>query len=396
MARYPSTHIPQIQRHATNGRAFVAIRGRQIPLGPWPAGADGPPADVLAEYNRIIGEWLANGRVLADESPLSVRELLAAYMDHAAGYYVKTGKPTKEVGLLADAAAFVGRKYNEATADTFDACGLRAVREDWIAAGRVRTQINAQVHRVRRIWRWGVEMGLVSSDALASLQAVAALKAGRTAARDNPDVPPAPEEAIEPVKAAVGRQVRAMIDVQLWTGMRPGEVVIMRGCDLDMTDGAVWLYTPGTHKTEHHGYERPVWIGPRAQEVIRPFLKADLSDYLFSPADAEAELLAARRASRKTKVQPSQANRRKADPKIKPGDCYTPDSYRKAIGRACRRAGIAHWHPHQLRHNCAGRLEEEFGIEVAQYVLGHSTPAMTRVYSRANQLLAKRAMAQSG
>ena len=34
-----------------------------------------------------------------------------------------------------------------------------------------------------------------------------------------------------------------MIEVQLLTGARPGEVLIMRGCDLDMT-GDVWEFTP--------------------------------------------------------------------------------------------------------------------------------------------------------
>ena len=53
----------------------------------------------------------------------------------------------------------------------------------------------------------------------------------------------------------VSPQVGAMIWLQYWTGMRPGEVVIMRTCDLDM-NGGTWVCRPMSHKTEHHERER--------------------------------------------------------------------------------------------------------------------------------------------
>ena len=43
------------------------------------------------------------------------------------------------------------------------------------------------------------------------------------------------------------------------------------------------------------------------------------------------------RANRKTKVQPSQQNRKKRRPRKSPGDRYTVSSYDKAIGAACKR-----------------------------------------------------------
>ena len=62
-----------------------------------------------------------------------------------------------------------------------------------------------------------------------------------------------------------------MIDLQLLTGARPGEMVIMRPIDIDRS-GEVWVYTPLEHKTEHHGYERKILIGPKAREIVMPFL----------------------------------------------------------------------------------------------------------------------------
>jgi hypothetical protein len=104
----------------------------------------------------------------------------------------------------------------------------------------------------------------------------------------------------------------------------------MRSADID-TSGRVWVYTPERHKTEHHGRERRIYLGPAAQTILGPWLRAELAAYLFSPAEAEAERHAEQRAARKTRVQPSQQNRRRRKPRKTPGPRYTPDSYRQAI-----------------------------------------------------------------
>ena len=49
----------------------------------------------------------------------------------------------------------------------------------------------------------------------------------------------------------------------------------MRTRDID-TSGKIWEYRPESHKTEHHGKERVIFLGPRAQEIVRPFLKNNL------------------------------------------------------------------------------------------------------------------------
>src|SRR6476646_5133730 len=47
-----------------------------------------------------------------------------------------------------------------------------------------------------------------------------------------------------------------------------------------------------------------------------------------------------------------------------------------------------HWHPHQLRHNAATRFRREFGLDVAQVLLGHKTLAVTQVYAERDVHLA--------
>jgi integrase len=90
-----------------------------------------------------------------------------------------------------------------------------------------------------------------------------------------------------------------MIRLQLLTGIRPGELVIMRGVDLDTT-GPIWLYTPEKHKTAHHGHARVIAIGPLAQAIVRRHLKADVHAPLFSPREAVEERYRAMRARRKS------------------------------------------------------------------------------------------------
>ena len=46
-------------------------------------------------------------------------------------------------------------------------------------------------------------------------------------------VKPVPEAFVEAVRPHVAAQIWAMIELQRLTGMRSGEVAIMRSCDLD-------------------------------------------------------------------------------------------------------------------------------------------------------------------
>src|SRR5262249_15383779 len=124
-------------------------------------------------------------------------------------------------------------------------------------------------------------------------------------------------------------------------GMRPGELVIMRGCDIDMT-GSVWLYHPQRHKTAHLGHERVVPIGPRAQGIIRRHLKTDIQAFLFSPRNAFAEQMERKRAGRKTPPWRPQAWTRERNrlrlARRGLGERYDVHAYALAVTRACRQA----------------------------------------------------------
>ena len=102
---------------------------------------------------------------------------------------------------------------------------------------------------------------------LTSLSAVDGLRAGRTAAKETPPVMPVTESQIEATLPFMPQVLQDMIRVQLYTGMRPGELCQMRAVDIEVA-GELWVYRPRTHKTQHRGRERLIAIGPRAQEIL--------------------------------------------------------------------------------------------------------------------------------
>jgi integrase len=203
-----------------------------------------------------------------------------------------------------------------------------------------------------------------------------------------------------------------MARLQLLTGMRPGEVISIRGIDLEMQE-KVWLYRPGSdrgphgaHKNAYRGQDRVIVIGPKGQEVLRPWLRLNLQEPLFQPREAMALFRAEQRRERKSKVPPSQRDRRKRRPRIVPGERYAVSGYANSIAKAARRARgkravglyrdgeltprqahrqalqlLPHWHPAQLRHAKATQLRREAGLDAARVVLGHRSPQITEVYA---------------
>lgn len=127
-------------------------------------------------------------------------------------------------------------------------------------------------------------------------------------------------------------------------------------------------------------------LGPRAQEILKPFLARATTAYLFSPTEAHAEHLAERQEHRVTPLntgnrpglhRPTAAELARPRRPRRAGDHYTPTSYARAITRACELAGVAHWHPHQLRHAFVTRAEREVGLYEAQVAAGHASANVT-------------------
>jgi integrase len=191
------------------------------------------------------------------------------------------------------------------------------------------------------------------------------------------------------VLAVVPPMVRAMAEVQWLSGCRPQDVVQMRACDLDRS-GPVWEYRPPRHKTQHHDEDgtsdrdRVVYIGPKAQAVLDPLLSLDPTAYVFVPFKLQTPT---RYSARK-----KSGGREKAP--LLPH--YPVASYRQAIKRGCRRAGVPDWVPNRLRHSRLTYLRKLYGLEASRVCGGHREVGVTQHYAEQDRDLARRVMAEAG
>jgi integrase len=390
--------IPSYRLHKPTGQAVVRLDGRDHYLGKH--GTE----ESQEKYNGLIARWLTSGYQILPASnstlarpDLSLNELILAFWKHAETHYRGAdGETTRELDNMRDALRPLRKLFGSTSSLSFGPLALRSVRDEMIRSGLSRTTVNARINRIRRIFRWGVGVELISPSVYQAIQAVPGLQRGRTKANEPEDVEPVPIEHFEATLPHLPRQVGALVRLQLLTGARPEEILLMRGCNLSLDDPN-WEYRPGKHKNAWRGMKRIIPLGPKAQAIVKEFLKPDLGVYLFSPKDAVEELRARRACERKTKRTPSElVKKRKERPKVQPGDHYTRRSYRLAIIRACAKAGVPEWSPLQLRHTAATMIRSKYGLEAAQTVLGHSKADVTQIYAERDLAKAHEVMAEIG
>jgi len=378
--------IPKLCRHNASGLAVVRLDGRDHYLGPYGGAA------AESSYHRLIAEWLAAGgvdTVIDGRGCQTVAELADAYLRHALGYYRKSGRPTAEIHHVRSVLRVLVGLYADLPVDAFDVLELKACRQAMIDSGNARTTINQSVSRIKRVFRWAGENRLIDPLIHARLLCVKGIDPGRGGRETAPRAPVTWAD-VQAAGPHVGRQVWTMINLQWLTGMRSQNVVEMRTIDID-TAGDVWFYTPPSDKMHHRRKSRQrltIAMGPRAQNLLRPWLRADLEAHLFQPHEAVAEQAAARRLARKTPLWPSHIRRPSCRrPRHPPGCSYTPASYRRAIVRACRAAGVRPWHPHQLRHAFATRTGDAFDghLDKVAAALGHASVDVTLLYAHLNR-----------
>jgi integrase len=388
-------HIPSYRCYKPKNLGLVVLDGRYFYLGKY-----GTP-ESLAEYHRLIQEWLTNHKRLPQRRPATpgrtIDELILAFWGHAEQHYPSPERgSSRELDNLRHAFRPLRRLYGSTLGNDFGPLALRAVREAMVQEGLCRTTVNARVNRVRRLFKWAASVELLPPSVHQSLQTVPGLQKGRCAASEPEDVTPVPLEHVEATLPFLPDPVAALVRVQLLTGCRAGEVMVMRAMDLN-TSGAVWTYRPGSHKNRHRGLERVIYLGPQAQAVVRPFLNTDLQAFLFSPR-RYMDAMHARRAERRvTRRTPSELLRkRKEKPQRVPAERYDRRSCRQAIVRACAKANVPTWSPLQLRHTAATLIRAKYGVEAARVILGHCRIETSQIYAERDLGRAEQIMREIG
>lgn len=377
-------------------RAYVRIHGKKIALGKY-----GSP-ESHKRYAELIRELTepAPKTQLAEpaEHELTVSELIVKYFEFAKEYYPQKKGKKSEIDDLKHVMRTLRRLEGSTPAKDIGPLRLKAVRQAMIEANHSRGYINKNINRIRAMFKWAASDELIPASVPQALSMVSGLRRGRTAAREPAPVQPVSDETIEATLPYLPSVVADMVRLQRLTGMRAGELVQLRPADIDRSS-EVWTYRPQEHKTQYRGRDRVVFIGPRGQEILLRYLVRDAQTHCFRPCDSEAKRRSEQHQSRRTPLSCGNkpGTNRVAEPKKKPGEAYTADSYRRSIHYACDKAfpapaglkgkALAEWRsthrwcPHRLRHAAATEVRKEFGLEAAQVVLGHSTADITQVYA---------------
>lgn len=394
---------PRYRRHRPSGQAVVNLSGHDFYLGPYGTKAS------KAEYDRLIGEWMAAGRSLpAPAAQLTIAELAARYLTYATGYYQQDGEPTRSLERVKLSLRVLRQSYAHTLVGNFGPLALQALQRKLASSNLSRRYVNYLIDTIRRMFRWGVSQEMVPETVYRALATVPGLRAGRTEARETDPIEPVAPAVVDATLPFLPPIVADMVRFQQATGCRPAEACAVRPCDVD-TSGPVWVYTPRRHKTHYRGHKRIIFIGPHGQDVLRPYLLREKESFCFSPADGERKRRAELHAQRATPL--SCGNRpgtnRKRCPKKQPGERYTSRSYHAAVRQAVIKTNkvregqggedrIPGWHPNQLRHSAATEIRKHFGLEAVQAVLGHKSMVVSEVYAEKNLALAAEVMRKIG
>lgn len=353
-----SKALPKYCHHKATGQAYVKIDGKRIYLG-----KHGSDASRVA-YTQALSDW--QSRQTGTPKGLTVGQLCLLFIKHADDYYQQDAEPTGEANNFRKSITYLTALFRSLPVDEFGPKRLKEVRQSMIESGVVRTNINRHIARLKHVFKWGCSEELVPPAVHQALTAITGLREGRSDAVEGDPVEPVPLEDFEKAVNAMTDNVAAICQLLLLTGARVSEIRTMRVGDID-TSGSVWLYRPKSHKNSWRKKDRTIFIGPKGQAVLLPFIgdavQSDL--FVFRPFDLN--------------------------------EPYTLQGLGNSIRRACLKVGVAVWSPGRLRHNAATIINQEFGdIDGARVVLGHSEANTTKIYAEADHRKAAEIIAKIG
>jgi integrase len=334
-------------RQKVDGRFCVRVSGKDVYLGK-------DRAEAERQYHLLMaGAISATG----EQPSLTVADCILRYVEHLEKFDTLSDRQRA-------ALRYLNRGFGHYKPEQIGMAEITRLRETILTDGtHVRQEVNRAMRELARFWRWCAAHELAPAEVHARFGVLEPLKAGRCNAPESKGVSVVPLEHVRAVQAIVVNTVRAMIELQLLTGARPGEIVGLKVEDLDRTVDP-WKAELTEHKTAHRGKKRVLFFGEQAQALLKPFILQAGTGCLFTH----------------------------------PRGVYSVSSYRQVITRACseERANVPHWHPHQLRHTAATELRKQYGVEVARAVLGHAHVAATEIYAEVDQQVAAKVAKERG
>lgn len=187
-------------------------------------------------------------------------------------------------------------------------------------------------------------------------------------------------QARQLLDAAKGDRLEACYAITLAYGLRRGEVLGLAWPDVDLDRGTATLRR-GLGRVKESPLPDGTYPNGRKTRLVFTDLKTARSRRQIELTKPIVELL------RRHAERQADERRRAADlwrdhdlvfctPLGTPVD---PDNFNGMFDRLCERAGLGHWHPHELRHSGASlMLALGTPLHVVSEVLGHSSIAITK------------------
>lgn len=342
----PRNLIPTLRHHKSSGQAFIVWDGKPIYLGHFGT------TESVDRFQQTISNIKNYGSpVVAQPEKVLLKTVAERYLADLPNNYPKT---SKEPNAIRRSVNDLIRWSKDLPAESFTPARFIELRKTWVDEGRCVTTIAKRHNYILNLFRWAAVNDLLPASVWHSLQALTKMKPKRSAAKDPKIINAVAWADVEAIRPLVSEKVWDMIQLQWLTGMRSGEILAMSQNAIDDN-----VYRPASHKNAWRGHVREIFLGPRARVIANK----------YSVGKTPNELLFTG---------------------------YTNSSYGRAIKRACKRAGIAYWHPHQLRHAAADRARDAFGLDAAQAILGHKTANTTEIYAKVKRSLAKKTSEELG
>lgn len=352
----------------TSGQARIVICGKHYYLGEFDSDQS------WRKYNRLREEWQQTQKSQTifnpSDSALSVSDLVKRYTAHLNSYYTdEAGNQSTEVRNW----PFSIKPFLELCGDLLGAeitaKHLKQFQTSLLTRA-CRKTINQYTSRIKRMFKWCASEELIPIAVYQKVATVEGLRRGRSQVKDYPEVKPVEVDLVMKTLPFLWETVQAMVLTGLYTGMRPGEICRLHRDEFDTfgieIDGIrVWLYHPQKHKTAYRGHAKTICIGPKAQEVLEPYLEKS-EGFLF------------------------------VGQKGRPTQHFQPNTLYQGICKACAKANLPKWTPNQLRHTAAYNATHAFDLDAARALLGHKDAQITERYSGRDLLKAAQVAAKLG
>jgi integrase len=330
--------VPRLRRHTT-GQATARIGGKDFYFGFWRT------PEAKKRYESKIAEWIAQGRPrFTNDTPSTIGQVMATYWQWAEQRYAAS--PT-ELRDIRHSLRELRQLYEQALVSQFGIASLETIRQAMISRGHTRQLINQRIGRIKRLFHWAAQRQLIPTTLWMQLQLLHHLREGESHAIESKPVTAVPQEIVNQTLQHVSPTVACLARLQQWTGMRPGEVCRMTWRDIDSNTDP-WIY-----RVKFKRKWRMIPLGRRSQFLLS-WRKSNCQD-------SEPIFLTHR------------------------GNPWSVTAYDHEIAKACSKAQVPHWHPHQLRHSVATTIQamEIAGLQNAGASLGHNSAQITQRYAHA-------------